>query len=631
MKNWVWGGTAAACLTLAVWGYANRADAQSQQNVLVIQGGTLIDGTGAPPIQNAVIIIQGNRIAQIGRTGQVAIPAGAQVMNANGKWITPGLIDAKANWDWEYGEGMLHWGVTSAMVSGGKSNDIGIAERDAINHGVFAGPRLFETVLGIRGPGPDGKKPDNFKPGDFTRIAHTAEDARTMVRDIVAGGADFITSVDGDGDPAIFAAMADEAHKEGKAVIMRAVGPQTRAHEAAMAGADVLIHTGEVGVELNRDPAKWKDYVALPPLAYADMDDSKVPGVVKFLVDHHVALEPDLMATDRGLHKNWKRVQQDDRDVFEDPQLRAYYPPEAIANLWQNVDSPENWLTPQQLEERRAGFANHTRFLRAFVEGGGHIVAASDINQSAPGLGVQQEMDAFQEDVGLTPMQALMATTKWTADAFRLKDIGSIEPGKLADLVFVTADPSLDVLNMRKIDTVIKDGVVVDRAYHASYRGGMFENANNDSPPVIDGQDWAAAVKRATANRVFRGGPMFAGPVAPRPAVDDPGAQPTPGIEGISAHTIIRGSPTQIITLTGFHFVKRSRVFADGLPVPARVMSANQIQVTLDQNLLARAGRLELRVKNPEPLDTPQWGGTSNAASILIPFEFTTAWSHNKY
>src|SRR5665213_4324617 len=99
MKNWVWGGAAVACLAFAVWGYSGRADAQNQQSVQVIQGGTLIDGNGGPPVPNAVIIIQGNRIAQIGRTGQVPIPAGAQVMNATGKWITPGLIDAKANWN----------------------------------------------------------------------------------------------------------------------------------------------------------------------------------------------------------------------------------------------------------------------------------------------------------------------------------------------------------------------------------------------------------------------------------------------------------------------------------------------------------------------------------------------------
>ena len=630
MRNWIFGGTLVSGLALLALGWPAQVDAQGQ-GVLVVQGGTLIDGNGGAPVPNSVIVMQGGRITAVGRAGQVQIPAGAQVINAAGKWVTPGLIDAKANWNWEYGEGMLHWGVTSAMVSGGKGNDIGIAERDAINHGIFPGPRLYEAVINLRGGGVDGKKPDNFKPGDYGKIAHTPEEARQLARDLVAMSADFIAAADGDGPPEVFAAYADEAHKAGKAAVFRAVGPGTRAYDAAQAGADVLIHTGNVGVELAKDPAKWKTYIALPPYAYADMDDAKIGPMVKHLVDHHTALEPDLMATARGLHKNWKRVQQEDREVFDDPNIRAYYDEGAIVDLWQNVDSVENWLTPDQIDRRRKGFANQMKFLKAFVDGGGHIVAASDISQSGPGIGVQQEMSAYEEDVGLTPMQALQAGTKWTADAFRIKDIGTVEVGKFGDLDIVDADPTQTILNLRKIDTVIQNGKVVDRSYHPHYAGGMFENPSNDSPPVIDTPDWVGSLKRVTANRFFRGGVNFAGEVAPRPAVDDPGASPSPGIEALSLHTIIRGSPAQTVTLTGFHFVKRSQVFADGIAIPTKVLDATKIEASLDQNLLSRAGRIELRVRNPEPLDTPQWGGTSNAASIVVPFEFTTAWSHNKY
>src|ERR1700686_3879231 len=124
---------------LAVCGTGIQLFAQGQQNSLVIQGGTLIDGNGGAPVANSVIVIQGNRITAVGRAGQVQVPAGAQIVNAAGKWITPGLIDAKANWNWEYGEGFLHWGVTTAMVTGAR-NDQGIAERDAVIHGIFPGP-----------------------------------------------------------------------------------------------------------------------------------------------------------------------------------------------------------------------------------------------------------------------------------------------------------------------------------------------------------------------------------------------------------------------------------------------------------------------------------------------------------
>jgi hypothetical protein len=253
------------------------------------------------------------------------------------------------------------------------------------------------------------------------------------------------------------------------------------------------------------------------------------------------------------------------------------------------------------------------------------------VPQSPPGLGVLQEMATFQEDAGLTPMQALQAGTKWVADAFRIKDIGTVEVGKYGDLDIVAADPTKDIVNMEKIDTVIQNGKVVDRAYHSYYAGGMFENPDNGAPPVIAAPDWAGSLKRVTANRFFRGGVNFAGEVAPLPAQYDPGNSPTPGIEGVSLHTIIQDSPTQTVAIRGFHFVKRSRVFANGEAIPAKVVNGNEIEATLDQNLLAQAGRIELVVKNPEPLDTPQWGDTSNAASITVPFSFTTVWSHNKY
>ena len=137
MKKLLLAGSLAATTALAVCGATSDAGAQGQ-TTLVIQGGTLIDGNGGPPLANAVIVIQGNRITAVGAAGAVQVPAGAQVINAAGKWITPGLIDAKANWNWMYGEAFLHWGVTSAMVTGAR-NDQGIAERDAVNHGIFPG------------------------------------------------------------------------------------------------------------------------------------------------------------------------------------------------------------------------------------------------------------------------------------------------------------------------------------------------------------------------------------------------------------------------------------------------------------------------------------------------------------
>src|SRR4051812_36045026 len=350
-------GALLACATALVWGASIPVDAQGQQ-ALVIQGGTLVDGNGGAPVPNSVIVIQGNRITAVGRARQVQVPAGAQVINAQGKWVTPGLIDAKANWNWMYGEGYLHWGVTSAMVTGTR-NDQGVAERDAVNHGIFPGPRLYQGVINARGGGPNADVKDNYVPGAGQKVIHNVAEARALAQANMAGGADFLGTNDGNAPPEVFAAYADEAHKAGKGVVMRCVGPQTRGKECVLAGADVMIHTGEIGDQMNKDPEKWKDYVGLPPDAYCEMDPAKEKDMVAFLVAHNTALEPDFMAADRGFPSMWKRVQQESHAAYTDPAMLAYYPQFSIQDLYDNQQSPEDYLTPDQISLRTCGYKNH--------------------------------------------------------------------------------------------------------------------------------------------------------------------------------------------------------------------------------------------------------------------------------
>ena len=100
MKRILFGCALMSCTALA----ASAPVAAQGQQAVVIQGGTLIDGNGGAPVANSVVVIQGNRIAQVGVAGQVQVPAGARVIQANGKWVLPGLIDAKGNYNWYYGE-----------------------------------------------------------------------------------------------------------------------------------------------------------------------------------------------------------------------------------------------------------------------------------------------------------------------------------------------------------------------------------------------------------------------------------------------------------------------------------------------------------------------------------------------
>jgi hypothetical protein len=600
--------------------------AQAQGNIIAIQGGTLIDGNGGAPVPNSVVVIQGNRITAVGRAGQVQVPGGAQVINANGKYVLPGLMDAKGNWNWQYGEGYINYGVTSNFVTGPR-NDQGLADRDAIYHGIFAGPRLFQGIIGLQGPGPKGDKKDQFKFGDFNRIARTAEGNSNFARTYLQNGADLIVWVDGDGPPEIFAPAVKATLAANKAVVFRSMGPQTRAKEVcAMGNGVVYIHTGNIGAQIAKDESKWATYIGLPPDAYADMDDAKADAAIKTLVACNAYLEPDFMAADRGFHKSWARVQQESREFYGNPAM-AYYPAHAAQGVIENQKSPETYMQPAALQARAAGFKNHAIFLKRYVDAGGKIVAASDTPQSAPGLGLHQEMTAFVEDIGLTPMQAILSATKWVAEGFKQPDLGVIAPGKLADVIVVDADPLADIKNLRKVSTVIFDGKPVQLGYHAWYGGGMFARPGTDLDEVVSRPDWVAALKEATwrPNNVNGG---FGGPGG-----IDSATSPTPAIETVSVHTIIRRSPATPVTLTGFNYVRGSQAYFDGSPIPTQVVSRTEIRATIPENLLGRAGNFPLTVKNPAPISTAvtDWGDTSNEAFILVPFEFTTKWSQNKY
>jgi hypothetical protein len=395
----------------------------------------------------------------------------------------------------------------------------------------------------------------------------------------------------------------------------------------------VMIHTGEIGVDMNKDSVKYKDYVALPPDAYCEMDPAKEAAMVKFIAGHNTALEPDMMATDRGFPSMWERVQKEDQEFFSDPVLRSYYPEYMIQHTMDNVRSAKERLTPEQYEHRMCGYRNHAKFLHDVVEAGGHVVAASDIYQSPPGLGLLQEMAVYDEDVKMPRMKIIQAATKWVADHFKMKDIGTVEAGKLADIDIINADPLADIKNMRKVDTVIKDGKIVDREYHPWYKGWIFANARDDEGgPVVENDQWAAALKQATWRP--NAGPTninIQGPAAAFPTVPDLWASPTPGIESIGPHTIIQGSPTQTLDIKGFNFVKRSVVYVDDQPVPTQVVSRTEIKATIDTQILANAGNRAVVVKNPGPLDPNAWGDSSNRAHILVPFSYTIAYSHNKY
>src|SRR6266478_6637103 len=129
--NWMLG----SCLFLVIGIFSAGARAQAQQAApLVIEGGTLIDGNGGPPVRDSVIIIQGNKITAVSRKGRGALPAGARIINAAGKFVLPGLWDSQTAYGWYFGEAMLNHGIT-ASIDVGTDEEMAVPHRDAVLHG----------------------------------------------------------------------------------------------------------------------------------------------------------------------------------------------------------------------------------------------------------------------------------------------------------------------------------------------------------------------------------------------------------------------------------------------------------------------------------------------------------------
>lgn len=591
----------------------------AQQRPIVIEGGTLIDGNGGTPVRNSVVVIEGNKITNVSRVGQTSYPANAEVIDARGKWVLPGLWDEMVSYQWYYGEIMLNYGITSTLDVG-IAGEVGRAYRDGVLKGKIRGPRAFTGISRITTKNVGGTGLETIlTPG---RAPTSAENTRELVRAIAAGGADAIMFQDGTLPLEYYRAGFDEAKKLGLPLTTRAYGPIFGPREAAELGTKMLPHSAGIGQLIAKTPPAAGERGNEADL-YADMDDRKARDLITFLVDHHVALDPTYRNSWMPYPKDRDRMGAEVRDFFDhgDPNLLAYYPRARMEAQLAQFREPRP--TGGEVWERRLkGYKNSLRFHKMFIDAGGHVIPGSDSNPvKVPGLNLFHEFMALTEG-GLTPMQLIQGATKWSAEILDKDDeLGTVEAGKIADLIIVNQDPLRDVQNLRDLDAVIFDGRRVALGYTAGY-DPVFKVESELNPPVSR-LLWVAAFKPVayggTGGR-FNGRP----PVGPGRPLPDPVDSPEPAIATISPLEVTAGSPTTTVTLTGFNFVRRSQVLFKGIPVPYKAVSGSELAVTIDASLLQEPGLQEIVVKNPWPIHPEigaEWGnGTSNAAHLIVSF-----------
>ena len=442
MRSWV--GAVIVAVSLGA------LSSSAQDRVLVLEGGTLIDGTGRAPLADAVVVVEGTRITTVATRGAVSYPAGAEVIRLTGRTILPGLIDGHVHLR-EYQPPMfLPYGVTTIADI---HNDTAwsIAQREALRSGQIPGPRLF--VSGARVTGPNGGR---VADGGYVR---DAAEARAYVRSLKAAGVDQIKV-----DLTITDEQLQAVIEEATAVGLKVLGHTENIKKAADMGMKHMEHLDTMARALLEQ--EGKDPRPVGTTSEAAVDPALFPPLVDYLVKQGVYVNPILILSWAGATECWRDWTRDAREMVENPDL-AFVPASAKA-AWVREPGPA-----------RAGYENAAAFLHQYSEAGGKVLAATDAGcceQIIPGLSLHYEMQMLT-DLGIPPMKAIQGATLWAAEVIgQDQDLGSVEPGKLADLTIIAGNPLADISATRGVSLVIKDGRVVDTSYDPTWMNPIPRN-----------------------------------------------------------------------------------------------------------------------------------------------------------
>jgi len=440
----------ATLAAVAVLCAAGATTAQRPAAVKALVGGTLIDGFGGPPVRNSVVLTEGERIKAVGQVGTLEVPAGADVISTEGMSVLPGLWDMHvhlminghsdyAHWDKAYptlfepvimpasAKQLLLAGVTSARDLGAPL-EASIAVRDRLNAGTIVGSTVYVSGPFIQHAPYPGT--EQFRWG-----VSGVEDARAKIRRLADAGVDVIKLIDQDQMTVDeVRAVVDEAHTRGLPVVAHAHRPE-EIRRGLAAGVDNFEHTGlssapEYPEDVMRAIRERTANMSLGPLFWTPT----IEGLLNY------------------------EYLRDNPEALDNTSWHEGLTPEIIADIRQSIAHPDRLPYFQLTPARRPTLARKFQQLR---HAGVVMLIGTDsgIPMKFHSQSTWHELDAWVNILGVDAMTAIRAATYWPSLAMKVAgDVGTVTPGKYADIIAVKGDVLRHIALLQRVDVVVKRG-----------------------------------------------------------------------------------------------------------------------------------------------------------------------------
>jgi imidazolonepropionase-like amidohydrolase len=439
-----------------------RAFIKEDAPVIALTHARIVDGTGAPARADQTLIIRDGKIASIGDSATSKSPDGAKVIDLTGHTLLPGLVGMHDHMYYtapghplalfpEHAASFpplyLAGGVTTIRTTGSVEPYTDLELKRSIDAGQMVGPKIHVTGPYLEGPGSFAIQMHQLK---------DAEDARRTIEYWISEG---VTSFKAymDITPDELAAAIKAAHAHGIKVTGHLCSIGFR--EAAALGIDDLEHGLIVDTEFfpGKKPGICPENADdLTPASLLDKDVASGPihEMIRDLIAHHVAITSTLPVFETIVPN---RAPLDARilDAML-PDARVSYL--RIRNLLSDEAAKSYWP---------ALFKKELQFEYEFVKQGGTLLAGLDptgYGGVIAGFGDQREVELLVE-AGFTPLEAIhIATSNGAEFLGELNSIGTLAPGKQADIVVINGDPSSNIKDIEKVEIVFKDGIAFDSA-----------------------------------------------------------------------------------------------------------------------------------------------------------------------